>query len=366
MPAERPSSSARIAVVLPFALSPDHSVGVKVRRTVRVWNDLGAVGRVFVMGDPESWDPAVVSVSPLRFRGEFWRQLSVRGLMAAVHDWSPDVIYTRFSHYAPYFHDQLRTVPTCMEVNTDVVHELPLWSRSAAVHHRFFGDRADRYVSGYVYLTAELGRRDPIRGSRPSCVIANGIDLDESPSTPAPANVRPRVLFVAGTASPWQGADKVLRLAQLRPDLDIDLVGPAVDGPQPPSNLRLRGLLTTSAVREIAAEADVALGTLALHRKGMDEACPLKLREYLALGVPSVVAHADPDIDHLDVPWLLRIPNSADNVDQFADAIGTFAHEMRGVRVPREQVAHLDLHQKEPVRLSFLEELRRTSHDGRS
>jgi len=363
VPAERPSSSARIALVLPFALSPDDSVGVKVRRTVRVWNDLGAVGRVFVMGDPGSWDPATVSVSPLR-RGELWRQISVRRLTATVRDWGADVVYTRFSHYAPYFHEQLRFVPTCMEVNTDVVRELPLWSRRAAMHHRIFGDRADSNVDGYVFLTAELKRRDRRAGSRPACVIANGVDLDSLPSAPAPANTRPRVLFVAGTASPWQGEDKVYRLAQLRPDLDIDLVGPRGVASQPPSNLRLWGLLTTSALREVAAEADIALGTLALHRKGMDEACPLKLREYLALGVPSVVAHSDPDIDHLDVPWLLRVPNRADNVESFADAIGTFAHEMRGVRVPREQVAHLDLHQKEPVRLDFLEHLGRTSRDG--
>lgn len=356
---EHGSDAARVAVALPFRLSPSDSVGIKVRRLIRVWNDLGAVGRVFLMGDPESWDPTAVTVIRTLPGGEVGRQLSVGRLASSVRTWEADVVYTRFSHYAPGFHERFRDVTTCVEVNTDVARELPLWSRRAAIHHKMFGNRATHHVGGFVYLTTELQRRDRARGSRPSCVIANGIDLDELPSTPAPVNERPRVLFIAGTASPWQGADKVVRLAQLRPDLEVDLVGPPPEAPLAPSNLRLRGLVSSTALQDIAAEADVALGTLALHRKDMNEACPLKLREYLALGVPSVVAHADPDLDHLDVPWLLRIPNRSDNIELSASAIAAFAHRMQGVRVPRAGVAHLDLRLKERERLSFLGKLRR-------
>ena len=63
----------------------------------------------------------------------------------------------------------------------------------------------------------------------------------------------------------------------------------------------------------ILASSDVALGTLALHRKGMSEAAPLKVREYLLRGIPVVIGYDDPDL--ADRPWfVLQLPNTESNV----------------------------------------------------
>jgi len=41
--------------------------------------------------------------------------------------------------------------------------------------------------------------------------------------------------------------------------------------------------------------ADVAIGALATYRKGMKETSTLKVREYLAYGLPVILDHHDPD-----------------------------------------------------------------------
>lgn len=47
-------------------------------------------------------------------------------------------------------------------------------------------------------------------------------------------------------------------------------------------------------IKEIAAGCDLGLTSFALFRKGMTQACTLKTREYLAMGLPVCSGHEDP------------------------------------------------------------------------
>jgi hypothetical protein len=99
--------------------------------------------------------------------------------------------------------------------------------------------------------------------------------------------------------------------------------------------------------------AIAALGSLALYKNGMHEACPLKVREYLALGLPVIGACADTDIPD-DAHYYLRLPNDAAPLAPHRDAIAAFIEHWRGRRVAREAVAHLDTSVKEAARLAFM------------
>jgi hypothetical protein len=104
------------------------------------------------------------------------------------------------------------------------------------------------------------------------------------------------------------------------------------------------------------ARADVGIGTLALHRKQLHEASPLKVREYLAVGLPVLYAYEDPDADVLG-KGVLRIANSETNVDDEIDRVDAFVQAARGQRIPREAVAHIDYTAKEGQRLELFERL---------
>ena len=77
------------------------------------------------------------------------------------------------------------------------------------------------------------------------------------------------------------------------------------------------------------ASADVGIGTLGLHRKSMDEASPLKVREYLAVGLPVLYGYRDPDADDLQ-PFVLKVANTPTNVVDELDRIDGFVHGARG------------------------------------
>jgi hypothetical protein len=111
--------------------------------------------------------------------------------------------------------------------------------------------------------------------------------------------------------------------------------------------------MTRREYEPLIAGCTAGIGTLALHRKGMDEACPLKVREYLAYGLPVILGCADADIPK-DADYALHIPNTENNVAEHLPEIQSFVESWRGRRVPRTQVAHMDWAAKETSRLRLL------------
>jgi len=121
-------------------------------------------------------------------------------------------------------------------------------------------------------------------------------------------------------------------------------------------NVKWHGPLDRTDVLRILEEADVGVGTLALHRNSMTEACPLKLREYLAVGRPVFYGHMDPDVDGLH-SYSLRIANTETNVIDELPRIDEFVWRSRGVRIPRSEVAHIDMARKEAQRLALFDDI---------
>ena len=106
------------------------------------------------------------------------------------------------------------------------------------------------------------------------------------------------------------------------------------------------------------ARADVAIGTLALHRKGMSEACALKTRQYLAYGLPVVLGHEDTDFSGADPWFLLRLPNTEANVRDHVEQIRAFVDGVKGRRVQRSEIeGRLSAEVKEAQRIEFLRRL---------
>lgn len=138
--------------------------------------------------------------------------------------------------------------------------------------------------------------------------------------------------------------------------MTFDVIGDlAVNSAQVlPDNIEFHGVLPRSSYQTLMSRADVAIGTLGMHRKDMEEASPLKVREYLAYGIPTIIGYRDTDFPG-EYPWLLRLANTPDNVAAGLGEIRDFVARMKGVRVPREAVEHLDVRRKERARLDFME-----------
>lgn len=285
------------------------------------------------------------------------RLRTLNELAASVLEWRPDVVYLRYTVHYPALARLMDRVPTLLELNTDDLAEYArLLPRHKMLYHRMTRGALLRRARGMVSVTSEIAARPHFaRFGKPMRVIANGIDLAGVEPLPAPTGERPRLVFLGAPWCPWHGVDKVVELARRCPDWDFDIVGlhaGEFDADRP-ANIRFHGYLTRAEYEGPLAHADVAIGTLALHRKGMDEASPIKVREYLAYGIPTIIGYQDTDFPD-GAEFICRIPNTPDNVVDHLEEIRDFVARMQGVRVPREAIAHLDAGRKERERLQFL------------
>lgn len=360
-------------------------VGKKVLAQLDAWQQAGHDARLFVQssrppaadgGLPHAREDVEVLVAEVAGGRSslvdlMRRRRMLESLATSVRRWRPDLIYLRFTTYYPAIERLVREIPTVIEVNTDDVREYRETVASYRyLYHRWRRGRLFGPARGLACVTSELARSANFVGFRkPIFVSGNGIDLRRyTPLAPPPAHARPRLAFIGSPGAPWHGIDKILALASRCPDWDFDVIGldgATSDGAAP--NVAFHGPLERAAYEPVLARADVGIGSLALHRKGMDEASPLKVREYLAFGLPVIIGYRDTDFPD-GAEFVLELPNAPDNVSRGVERIRAFVERSRGRRVPREAVAHLDVRVKEARRLDFFCRVlgdRRFEPDGR-
>ena len=210
-----------------------------------------------------------------------------------------------------------------------------------------------RRAAGAVCVTHELAeslaQRSP---TLPVRVIANGIEFAGIRPLPAPAGEGIRLVYL-GDDVYWQGIDKLFELADSTGEWQYDLIG--VDKRHSRGNVTCHGFLGAGQYEPLLARADIAVGTLALYRKQMNEACALKVRRYLAYGLPVLIGHVDTDFIGREPWYLLRLPNTESNVADGLEGIREFARAVKGRRVERSEVEPIiSVAAKEAERLGFI------------
>jgi glycosyltransferase involved in cell wall biosynthesis len=208
---------------------------------------------------------------------------------------------------------------------------------------------------GIVAVADEIASHPSVsRFGRPTIVVPNAVDLDSYPSLPPTGNVTPRLTFLGAPGLDFHGVDKIERLARHFPSWRFDVIGPGPDELREQNpNLQAHGLLDAADYLPILAQTDVAIGPLAMYRKEMSEASPLKVAEYLAYGIPAIIGHTDTRFP-TGAPFLLQIPNTEDNVETSLERISEFVLGWMGRRVDRAAIAAIDTRMLERRRLDFI------------
>ena len=335
----------------------------KIRSQAKQWVTQGAVVRIFLLcraGQErlrETLRVDGVDVVPHAYSSHPERMRSTSELATAIRRWKPNVVYRRYDLFYPAFDRLAESIPTVVEVNTDDIAEYRLGSGARRWYNRLTRSRVFSRASGLVFVSGELAKREHFaRYGKPSLVMGNGLDLRNVAPSEAPCNPTPRLIFIGAPGLTWHGVDKILWLAEQLPDWHFDLIGAGAGGDPLPANVVAHGLLEPSDYQTLMLHADVAFGTLALHRKAMDEASPLKVREYLANGIPTVIGYRDTDFPK-PKPFLLQIPNTDNNVRESFREIVSFCERWKGRRVSRDEILHIATELKEERRLAFFEQI---------
>ncbi len=331
----------------------------KIAAQVDQWQASGHDVRGFIAtrDNAASWRTRFGDSIVGQYTGMSSRMRVMVDLVRAMRRFDPDVAYLRWDlFYPPMAWFPART-PVVIEVNSDDVHEYALGTRARSVYNKLTRDFMLKRARALVFVTSELSESEHFaRCTGRHVVVANGVDLTAYPQLPAVEQGPLRLVFVGSDREPWHGVDKLITLAAMHDDWCFDVVGLRSESGTAPPNVIWHGPLERADVLGVLARADVGIGTLALHRKQMGEACPLKVREYLAVGLPVLYAHADPDVELLG-PQCLRIANTETNILDESDRIDAFVRRARGTRIPRSSVAHIDVGSKERQRLALFDDL---------
>ncbi len=341
----------------------------KVARTVEIWRRLGieadhldlATARLGLDGlDPATDSPG----SPSR-RWGWIREMDRRGrrLLEVLDRERPDVVYTRELVWAPAIESIFRRHRVVVEINSDRAEELRPVSRAAAAFWRGTAGRLLRRAAGIVTVTGELG--DRLAPPRiPRIVLPNGAAVPSVMPDRRPDAERPLVSMLVGGPGPWQGVDRVGELAERLPAFDFVVCGdPGAAGDALPPSVRRLPPLVRQDLADLLARSAACIGTLALSRKRMAEACPLKSRTALAAGVPLIYAYDDPALAG-DEPFALRVADRDSWSDEDLDRIRRFVRHAAaspdlGEDAWRFAREHLDVTAIERRRLEFMASIQR-------
>lgn len=364
-----PQSRMRIAYLLTWNPQPGSGIFKKIEDQIGQWREFGHDVAVWLLSPAGLTVPERVAAVPVHaatYRSRRGGLLSAGGRFSALErlrksivEWRPDVVYLRYELYYPALAALAGELPVVVEVNSDDVNEY----RIAQSRMRYWYNRLTRgwllhRVRGMVFVTGELARHPSFASyQKPSMVIGNGIDLSRVRLLPPATGTTPRLVFIGSTAQAWYGVDKVVRLARRLPAWRFDLIGvSSAELPALPPNVTAHGVLDARRYETLMAEAHAAVGSLAYHRVGMHEASTLKVREYLASGIPVILGCPDTDFPASEA-FLLVLPNTEHNVERSLEAIKAFVARIKGTRVPRERIVHLDVRIKEASRIAFLREV---------
>ena len=331
----------------------------KVASQLATWRRLGETVGLFVTTSPESApDWKALPADHVRVHAGPARLIQRMRLMREVLHWNPDIIYERHGLFYPTRQHVARRLPIVVEINGDDIAEWRQLSRTKYVYNRVTRAATLRRSAGFVFVTRELQSAPPFRrySSWPHRIIGNGIELSAIPSQPdTERRPTPRLVFVGHPHTPWHGVDHLRALAETRPQWHFLVIGCDTSdlGGKAPSNVTLCPELRRDELFPLLATADVGIGPLALYRKSMSESSSLKVREYLASGLPVVYGGEDTDIP-ADAPYALSIPNRADAATRATPALDDFVSRWQGRRVSRAAISHLDVSIKEKERLALM------------
>jgi len=268
-----------------------------------------------------------------------------------------DLFYMRTRLYIPFYKNIFNKRKLILELNSNDLAEFKLMPWPVYIYHRITRQFLYSSATAFVSVSDELTTLYDKFNLR-TCTIANGIDLEAYKYYSCPVNKRPKIVFMGSPGYCWHGIDKIQYLASELVDFDFYIYG--VEG-KDSENIYYKGYLNGDLLRSELALYDIGISTLSLHEKNMEEASPLKSRQYMAHGIPFIYAYDDTDLVGNE-KFTLKIPNSKNNVKEALVEIKSFIvsslrNERRREEARSFACEKIESLKKEAIRINFFKSI---------
>jgi len=292
----------------------------KVRDQVAFWEKEGHHVKIFIFTNRDSpfqqhfhnlVNTSNISWHCFDYNGFIERNRQYANLQKEVESFRPDIVYLRKCKFSPGAYRILKRFPSVIELNGK---PKPFKFLPGHIYDRFTFGLLLKEVKGFVAVAKEIVQ-SPVYSAhkKPVKVIGNSIDQKRyNVLTPSIGNEELTFVYIGSPGQHWQGVDKILSLSSKRPSWSFHIIGsrPEEFGSDMDTlpNVLFHGKLNKEDYLQIFKESDIAFGSLARHRRGMNETSTLKMREYLTCGLPVITGHKDPDFTGKE-PYILELPN---------------------------------------------------------
>ena len=256
-----------------------------------------------------------------------------------------DLVYFR---YSPLSRSGYRMTKTAFEKSKLVV-EIPTFppdieKAKNPIRELYQRYSAFRWTQAAKHVTLFTGIGEPGESylGVPFLNIDNGIDTQLIPlRVPRePEDGKMHILAVAAMCN-WHGYDRLIQgfanwNNPKKQNYIIDMVGDEGDGSLEKwkkltadcgleKQVIFHGKMTGEPLTKMFEMAEIGCGSFGLYRNNLRFASVLKIREYMARGLPFLYAHDDPGLTG-EYPWCIQFPNDdtpidMDRVDAFVSSL---------------------------------------------
>ena len=365
----------KIAYIITWNLRHNDGVTRKVFRQVQEWQELGHEVEIFCATELEGQVlPRVHFFFKRRIWssglfGVFFNRRAYARLCESVRSFTPDIVYLRWEFHKNALADLMKDVPTVIELNTHFLGELKRRARENWIerlrywYYKLTHKKFNEVCSGFVSVSKEILEKGGYEQlGKPTCYIPNSIPIDHSNdpvSYVSKPNSIPRLVFISSGIQPWHGLENLLQLAEAsKGELEFDLItGFDADETILPENVRFHAFLERDEFLNVFEGVVAGIGSAGLYENEMEEASVLKVREYLAAGLPVIVPYTDTAFMDDDLPdWILQVPNEPGSLLASKQKISDFVKVMNGRRIPLQEVSpYVGSERWETQRVDFME-----------
>jgi len=362
----------KIAYVISENLSQESGVITKIKSKIKYWKLEGHEVKVISLKSNNMTsilqDGIILSqyVKEKNLKKKILRRITISKILDDyLSQYKPDIIYSRYISASPDIVPIFKKhAPYIVEINTDDREEFKLGKKSRNIINRLTRNYFLKNASAFISVSKELmSNQNFTKFNKDFIVIGNGYDFEKIKNYKTSFNNKIKFIFIGSPNQPWHGIDKILYMACHFQSYEFHIVGPTIHdlkrNGKVCKNVIAHGYQNHLYLENLIKECDIGIASLALHRNNMNEASPLKSREYLAYGLPIIIGYQDTDIPD-DFPYALNIGNYINNVIDNIQNITQFINSFQKIsptEIIKKSQHYLDYKEKEKIRLNFIQKI---------
>ena len=285
----------------------------------------------------------------------FNKILSARKVLKKLKEDRPDMLYIRQNIWYPGLTSILKKYPSILEINSVDSFEFKYYSSLKRVIYFFGKKKILNHIDAIVAVSPDILEHYK-HLEIPSCVVSNGIDFQKFKTFSTKPKGKVNMVFVGSGNMAWHGVGKVLELAKLLHQFHFKIVGYYKEDFPTLSleNVTFFGWVEKKELEKIYASSHFGIGSFGNYLVGKKIDSTLKVREYLAYGLPVILGHID--VDFHDSKFVKKV---TDETNGFLDVemIVGFIEDYKSHIVSHKEIEKIKSEKKEMERLTFFESI---------